>query len=85
MAEAPALRNPAPIIKLLGQLVEEADAPAFYYDLHEMCHKLGCASPAFSTVMRKLVENGFSAYRTCFCPTGIKTDASSAEIAKILK
>lgn len=73
-------KNKEAVVKLLGQLAEEAGAAPLYYDIHELCHRLGCAPPPLHGVTRKLAEMGFRACRTCFCPTGIKTDAGIVDI-----
>jgi len=69
--------------KLLKLLVEEADMPAFYYDLHKIAkrHKIGI--PKTEDLIRKLKEKGFKASRTHFCSTAIKTNASLKELSII--
>ena len=61
--------------KLLKQLVEEADMPFFYYDLHSLAKKFGFKIPRTEILIKRLEKKGFKATRTHFSPTAIKTDA----------
>ncbi len=70
--------------KLLKMLVEEADMPAFYYDLHVLAKKLKKSIPKSEILMKKLKKKGFKASRTHFCLTAIKTDANYKKFCKII-
>jgi tRNA (guanine26-N2/guanine27-N2)-dimethyltransferase len=70
--------------KLLKLLIEEADSPAFYYDLHHLAKVLKNEPSKIEVLIEKLKSKGFKASRTHFCPTAIKTDASLKEILKLL-
>jgi len=71
-------------IKLLKLIIEEADLPPFYYDLHCLARKLKTKIPKFEILIKKLEENGFKASRTHFCLTSVKTDADYKNIIKFL-
>jgi len=69
--------------KLLKLLIEEADAPAFYYDLHHLAKVLKKEPPKMEVLFKKLKD--FKISRTHFCPTAIKTDANYSEVIKVFK
>lgn len=71
------------VLKLLNMTYSEADAPATYYDLHEICKKLKINAPRLDNVLKSLKENGYFASRTHFKPTGIKTDAPVEKLKEI--
>jgi len=71
-------------LKMLELLAEEADAPAFYYDLHILASKLKAPAKPMDEVMLKLQESGRLAVRTHFNYTAIKTDAAYDEMKKVL-
>jgi len=70
--------------KLLRLLTEEADMPAFYYDLHSLARKTKIEIPKMEVLIKKLRKKGFKASRTHFCLTAIKTDADYKEFLKII-
>jgi len=61
--------------KLLNTSYLEADAPATYYDLHQICKNLKISAPRINDVIETLRKEGYFVSRTHFKPTGIKTDA----------
>jgi tRNA (guanine26-N2/guanine27-N2)-dimethyltransferase len=63
-------------LKLLRLLVEEAEMPAFYYDLHKIAKLLKAQPPKMENVIESIKSNGFKVSRTHFSPTAIKTDAN---------
>jgi len=71
--------------KLLKLIIEEAEMPPFFYDLHVISKKLKIDTPRFEVFMKKLKEKGFKASRTHFCLTAIKTDADYENFCKSLK
>ena len=71
--------------KLLNLLIEEADMPPFYYDLHYLAKKLKTKIPKTDSLFKKLEKLGFKVSRTHFCPTAIKTDADFKKIVNLLK
>ena len=70
--------------KLMKLLIEEADMPAFYYDLHYLAKKLKTKIPRIDFLIKKLDKRGFKASRTHFCPTAIKTNADFKKISKMI-
>jgi len=71
-------------IRLLKLIIEEADLPPFYYDLHHLARRLKVGIPKFEVLIKKLEENGFKVSRTHFCLTSVKTDADYKNILKFL-
>lgn len=67
-------------LKLINFTYEESNAPATYYDLHEICRNLKISAPRLIDVLNSLKERGYFASRTHFKPTGIKTSAPVDEI-----
>ncbi|MEN4006367.1 MAG: tRNA (guanine(10)-N(2))-dimethyltransferase [Methanobacteriaceae archaeon] len=70
-------------LKLINFAHGESNAPATYYDLHEISRNLKISAPRLMDVLNSLKENGYFASRTHFKPTGIKTSAPVDEIKKI--
>jgi tRNA (guanine26-N2/guanine27-N2)-dimethyltransferase len=73
------------VLKLLNRTYDEANAPATHYDLHEISKKLKISAPRLDKVLESLKESGYSASRTHFKPTGIKTDAPVSKIKEIVQ
>lgn len=71
--------------KLLSTLIEEADMPPFYYDIHHLAKKLAFKIPKTGSLIEKLEKKGFKVSRTHFCPTAIKTDADFKKLELFLK
>ena len=46
-----------------------------YYDLHVLAKKRGCRIMPIDDAVARLRSGGFSASRTHFCPTAVRTDA----------
>ncbi len=67
-------------VKLLNTLSEEATAPPTYYVLDKICDRLGSPIPPREAVFNELRTRGFSAVRTHFAPTGLKTNATISDI-----
>lgn len=72
-------------IKLLSTILEEADAPATYYDIHRLCDQHNLPCPSMDRVIRMLREKGYLVTRTHFNNNSIKTNASISEISGIIK
>lgn len=71
-------------LKLLNLVYGESNAPATYYDLHEICRILKISAPKLMEVLNSLQEQGYLATKTHFKPTAIKTDAPVEEIKRII-
>jgi tRNA (guanine26-N2/guanine27-N2)-dimethyltransferase len=72
------------IADFLALLQGECGMPMFYYNIHEMCARLGGSAPKTSALIKKLAEMGYPAVRTHFSAKGIKTGAGVREIALAL-
>jgi tRNA (guanine26-N2/guanine27-N2)-dimethyltransferase len=70
---------------LLIKLIEEAEAPATYYMIDEICDKLNIRSVKVEDAILKLREKGFSAFKTHFKGSSLKTNANINELKNILK
>jgi tRNA G26 N,N-dimethylase Trm1 len=64
---------------------DEAPAPITYYVIDKLSGKLGLPSPSTQAFTNLLRANGFQAVQTHFNARGIRTDASSIAIQKLLK
>mgnify|MGYP002620865756 CR=1 FL=1 len=73
------------VLKLLNLCLAESEAPATYYNLHEICRALKISAPKLDKVFNRLREKGFLAIKTHYSPLGIKTDASNTELMDIIK
>jgi len=60
-------------IKLINQLIEESEAPFFYYDMHQVYR--GKEIPPMDELLKK-----YNGVRTHFCGTGIKTRLASKRV-----
>jgi len=85
ISENKKLNTKKEILKLLNQCHAEAESPATFYDIHEICRVLKASAPKIDLVIEKLKENGFIATKTHFSPLGIKTNADNKEITNIVK
>ena len=72
------------VLKLLNVTHEEANGPATFYDLHQICKKMKTSSPRLDAVLESLKEEGYFVSRTHFKPTGIKTDAPVDKLKEII-
>ncbi len=72
-------------IKLLRSLVEESDAPPFYYELNFLCKLHKKNSQPIEEIISNLKKKRFSAQRTYLNPNAIKTNAQLKEVLKIFK
>jgi tRNA (guanine26-N2/guanine27-N2)-dimethyltransferase len=72
------------IISLLRSIIEEADGPPLYYDIHSLCDKLSIQIPKLEHIIDYLEKNGFKVTRTHFKPTAIRTTATIGELKDAL-
>ena len=72
------------LLKLLNLCMIEAESPATYYDVHSICRTLKISAPKLERIFDEIKKEGFSAEKTHFAPTAIKTDAPISVIKKIL-
>ena len=72
------------VSRLLGNLVEEADAPPTFYVVDKVCDKLDLPIPPKREVLEELRRRSYFAGGTHFHPAGLKTDASIKELREVL-
>lgn len=70
--------------KFLDMWIKEADSLPFFFDLNEIASITKTQPLSIHGMIEELRENGFSAARTHFSPTGFKTDAGIFEISRLL-
>jgi tRNA (guanine26-N2/guanine27-N2)-dimethyltransferase len=80
-----AFKNSAKITKILNLTKNEATAPATYYVLDKLSGKLNLPAPSVQVFLATLQNNGFQAVPTHFNTRGIKTDAPTLTIHKLLR
>ncbi len=73
------------LLTLLSCLIAEALSPALYYDLDEICDRIGTRNPSFKKLFEMLTTKGYGASRTHFKPKGLKTDAPLREIEAMVR
>ncbi len=73
------------LLTLLTTLSAEALSPPLYYDLDEICDRIGTPNPSFSKLFEMLTSKGYQVSRTHFKLKGLKTDAPLLEIEAIIR
>ncbi len=76
----PAHKKTKPFLELLSK---ELDVP-FHYDTHALARRNGLQAVKVSTVIERLEELGYSASRTHFSPTSVKTNAPFEVVLDVL-
>jgi len=71
-------------LKIVHTCIHELDIP-FYYEHHALCKSLKLPPTSISSLINALRSNGFSAGRTHFSSTAIKTNARIDELKTFLK
>lgn len=79
------LASPKRYQRLVSAAIEEADAPATYYVLDELCSKLKRPVPRRRRVIESLRERKLKAFETLFHPRGVKTDANVSVLLEVVK
>ena len=69
---------------MLNSCLQEADAPATFYDVHTICKSLKISAPKLDLIFDEIRNEGFDAIKTHYNPLGIKTDANINKIKEIL-
>ena len=72
------------VLKLLNSCLQEADAPATFFDVHTICKSLKISAPKLDLIFEEIKNRGFIAIKTHYNPIGIKTDANITNLQKIL-
>jgi tRNA (guanine26-N2/guanine27-N2)-dimethyltransferase len=84
-AEHMAFNQRERIGKLLASMINEADAPATYYVIDNICDRLALPVPSVKSILEALKKEGFQACLTHFNPTGIRTDAPASSMCELLR
>ena len=71
-------------LKLLNSCLQEADAPATFFDVHAICKSLKISAPKLDLIFEEIKSRGFIAIKTHYNPIGIKTDANITDLQKVL-
>ncbi len=72
-------------VKFLKQLLQEANAPPLYYNVHKISSVARISCPPIGRIIEVLRKKGFTASRTHFNPFSVKTNAPSKELLKLLR
>ena len=79
------LRNSERIHKILSLIKEETEAPMTYYVVERICDKSRLPVPSAKRVIENLRNGGYSAFRTHFTTTGIRSNATAREMCRTVK
>jgi tRNA (guanine26-N2/guanine27-N2)-dimethyltransferase len=71
--------------RLLDLLAQEADAPALFYDLHELGSRAHVGSPRTEAVLEALREQGHKTWPVHFNRLGVRTTASAKEMLALVR
>lgn len=83
-AKTKRLQNRNKVHRLLAMTKNEAKAPPTYYVVDRICDKLGLSVPPVKKVCAKLAKSGHRTTLTHFNSRGVKTDAASEEVRKVI-
>ena len=83
-AESRRLNNRRRILRFLYTVKEEVNAPIAYYVIDKICDRLNLPVPPLRAVIRELRRMGFEAIPTHFNGCGVRTDAPSKDIARVI-
>jgi len=73
------------ILKILGRIKDEVEAPLTYYVLDKLCDMLALPVPSVRKVVEALRKQGFQASLTHFNPKGIRSNASAIGMKELLR
>jgi len=71
-------------MKIIHTCIHELDIP-FFYEHHALCKALKIQPPSITSLIDALRSHGFSASRTQFSDTGLKTNARVNELKALVK
>lgn len=80
-----AFRNGAKIAKLLALTKDEADTPPTYHVLDQVSQNLGLPVPSVAAFLQTLRDNGYLAVPTHFNSRGVRTNASTMEVQRLMR
>lgn len=73
------------IEKLLSLMQNEDEFPPYFFDVHRSCKRFGLHNPKpIEEIIAALKKKKYSAARTHFSPTGIKTSAPPSVLKKLI-
>jgi tRNA (guanine26-N2/guanine27-N2)-dimethyltransferase len=72
------------LTKMLALWLEEAEAPALFYEVNDLASRFKISPPKMEKVLNSLREEDYAATRTHFSPQGFRTDADIETLRKIL-
>jgi len=72
------------IRKILTLIENEVETPITYYVVDKLCDTLNLPVPPVKKVTEALKERGFQAVLTHFNSTGIRSNASAADVKELL-
>ncbi|KXA90053.1 hypothetical protein AKJ57_04495, partial [candidate division MSBL1 archaeon SCGC-AAA259A05] len=70
--------------RLLRLLMDEAEGPTTFHDVHEVSSEAGVSPPKFKRLTSQLRDRGYIALRTHFSDTGLRTDAPMEVLIEIV-
>jgi tRNA (guanine26-N2/guanine27-N2)-dimethyltransferase len=73
------------LTRFLTEAAAEARLPPWHFDLDRAASRLGGSPPSTAAAVEALQRAGFSASATHFSSKAVKTDASPAELAEVLR
>jgi tRNA (guanine26-N2/guanine27-N2)-dimethyltransferase len=79
------LASPFQLSRQLGVMLEEAEMPAFFYELDEVARQERTNPAPLAPLIGALRSSGFRASRTHFCPTGFRTDAPGPGLEAVFR
>jgi tRNA (guanine26-N2/guanine27-N2)-dimethyltransferase len=71
--------------EFLEKIHGEAEILTPYYDLHNLCSKMGTCVPKREKLIKEIREKGYPVSKTHFADTGIRTDAPIEDIKETIK
>lgn len=80
-----AFKHRGKILKILGRIKDEVEAPVTYYVLDKLCGMLALPVPSIRKVVEALRKQGFQASLTDFNPKGIRSNASAIDMKELLR
>jgi tRNA (guanine26-N2/guanine27-N2)-dimethyltransferase len=79
------LASPFQLSRQVGLMLEEADMPAFFYELDAVASQARTNPAPLVPLIEALRSSGFRASRTHFCPSGFRTDAPPSALETVFR
>ncbi len=78
-------KDKSKISSLLSLMEKEDDFPPYFFDVHRSCKRFGLHNPKpIEEIIAALKKKKYSAARTHFSPTGIKTNAPASALKRLI-